>query len=211
VPLETFDAVPVGAIGIPAASFQRPKGEPDRGEGVGVTDEISSPLPIDGQPAAKTGRSLKVQDAADLANTYDPILHIRPHWTSGRFTVTFDAMAQPGADWFFEMRGKGEYAAGPLVTWKNGRLSAGTGAGTALAEIPPGEWFRLTITAQTASATGAGSYVVTLMRQDGTSKVFPKIACKESWNDASYLLFSGLGTTKTAFFIDNLQLTPATD
>jgi hypothetical protein len=49
------------------------------------------------------------------------------------------------------------------------------------------------------------------MRQDGTSKVFPKIACKESWDDASYLLFSGLGTTKTAFFIDNLQLTTASD
>jgi hypothetical protein len=178
---------------------------------VAVTDEISSPLPIDGQPAAKTGRSLKVQDAADLANSYDPILHIRPHWTSGRFTVTFDAMAQPGADWFFEMRGKGEYAAGPLVTWKNGRLSAGTGAGAALAEIPPGEWFRLTITAETASATGAGNYVVEVMRQDGSSKVCPKIGCKESWSDASYLLFSGLGTTKTAFFIDNLQLTTAPD
>jgi len=211
IPLETFDAVPVGTIGIPTASFQRPKGQPDRGEGVGVTTEVSSPLPIDGQPAAKTGRSLKVQDAADLANSYDPILHIRPHWSSGRFTVAFDAMAQPRADWFFEMRGKGEYAAGPLVTWKNGRLFAGTSEGTTLAKIPAGEWFHLTITAETASDTGAGSYVVELMQQDGTSMVFPKIACKESWNDASYLLFSGLGTTKTAFFIDNLRLTTAAD
>jgi hypothetical protein len=120
-------------------------------------------------------------------------------------------MAQPGADWFFEMRGKGEYAAGPLVTWKNGRLFAGTSEGTTLAKIPAGEWFHLTITAETASDTGAGSYVVELMQQDGTSMVFPKIACKESWNDASYLLFSGLGTTKTAFFIDNLRLTTAAD
>jgi len=49
------------------------------------------------------------------------------------------------------------------------------------------------------------------MRQDGTSTVFPTIACKDSWDDASYLLFSGLGTTKTAFFIDNLRLTTAAD
>ena len=49
------------------------------------------------------------------------------------------------------------------------------------------------------------------MRQDGSSKVCPKIGCKESWDDASYLLFSGLGTTKTAFFIDNLRLTTDPD
>jgi len=173
VPLETFDAVAVGTIGIPAASFQRPKGEPDRGEGVGVTAEISSPLPIDGQPAAKSGRSLKVQDAPDLAKTHEPVLHIRPSWNSGRFVVGFDAMSEPGADWFFEMRGKGDFAAGPLITWRNGRLTAGTGNATPLAEIPPGEWFRLVIAAE----TGAGSYDVELVRQDGSRQAFPKIAC----------------------------------
>jgi len=209
IPLETFDGVAVGTIGIPAASFQRPKGQPDRGEGVGVTAEVSSPLPIDGRPAAKSGRSLKVQDAPDLAKTHEPVLHIRPNWTSGRFIVGFDAMSEPGAEWFFEMRGKGDFAVGPLVTWRNGRLTAGTGNATPLAEIPPGEWFRLTITAETASDNGAGSYVVEVMRQDGTSKTFPKITCKDSWNDASYLLYSGIGTKKAAFFIDNLRLIPA--
>jgi hypothetical protein len=205
VPLETFDAVAVGTIGIPAASFQRPKGEPDRGEGVGVTAEISSPLPIDGRPPSTPGRSLKVQDAPDLAKTYEPVLHLRPGWTSGRFIVGFDAMAEPGADWFFEMRGRGEHAAGPLVTWRNGRLFAGTGNATPLADIPPGEWFRLVITAE----TGAGSYDVELVRQDGSRQAFPKIACKPTWTDASYLLFSGVGTKKAAFFIDNVRLQPA--
>jgi hypothetical protein len=80
-----------------------------------------------------------------------------------------------------------------------------------LAEVPPGEWFRLTITAETGSENAAGNYVVEIMTQDGSTKVCPKIACKPAWTDASYLLFSGLGTTKTAFFIDNLQLTPAPD
>jgi len=150
-----------------------------------------------------------VQDAPDLAKTHEPVLHIRPNWTSGRFIVGFDAMSEPGAEWFFEMRGKGDFAVGPLVTWRNGRLTAGTGNATPLAEIPPGEWFRLTITAETASDNGAGSYVVEVMRQDGTSKTFPKITCKDSWNDASYLLYSGIGTKKAAFFIDNLRLIPA--
>ena len=205
VPLETFDAAPLGGIGLPAASFQRPKGEPDRGEGVGVTAEISSPLPIDGRPPAMSGRSLKVQDAPDLAKTYEPVLHIRPSWSSGRFIVGFDAMAEPGADWFFEMRGRGEYAAGPLVTWRNGRLSAGTGNATPLADIPPREWFRLVITAE----TGAGSYDVELVRQDGSRQTFPQLACKPTWTDASYLLFSGIGAKKAAFFIDNVRLQPA--
>ena len=209
VPLETFDDVPVGTIGIPGASFQRPSGQPARGEGVAVSDEVSSPIPVAGVTrAGQPGRSLKVQDAPDLPQSFEPVLHIRPGWNEGTFVVGFDVMAQPGADWFFEMRGRsGEYAAGPMVTWRNGQVFAGVGGTPPLAEIPPGEWFRVTITA----ATGAGSYDVELVRQDGSRKEFRALPCKPSWQDAGYLLFSGQSTKKTAFFIDNVRLVPKAD
>ena len=58
-----------------------------------------------------------------------------------------------------------------------------------------------------AAATGSGTFDVTLTRQDGSTKEFKGIPCKPTWTQSRYLLFSAIGTTKTAFFIDNLSLT----
>lgn len=192
---EDFERVALGSIGVRGASFD---GE-NKGESIGVTDEVASPL---GPPSK---RSLKVQDAPGLEKSYDPILHIDPKWTeTGAFAVAFDIMAQPGADWFFEMResGGGEFAAGPYLRWRNGILVANNTESQVLAEVPPGEWCRVEI----AATTGAGTYAVSLTRQDGTRAKFEAIPCKPSWQAAGYLLFSGLGSTETAFFIDNLSL-----
>ena len=68
--------------------------------------------------------------------------------------------------------------------------------------LKPGEWLRIEITA----TTGAAKYDVTLTRQDGTKTKIEAIPCKPTWDSAHYLLFSALGTTKTAFFIDNVKL-----
>ena len=194
---QNFEQTAMGAIGIRNAKFERPKGEPDRGESVGVTDEMGSPI------GGLSKRSLKVQDAPDLKNSYDPVLHIHPKWEAGTFHASFDIMAQEGADWFFEMRaGNGEFAAGPYVRWQKGTLVANNTASQKVADVKTGEWVRVDISA----TTGAGKYDVAITRQDGTKAEFKAIPCKPSWDSASYLLFSGLGVTKTAFFIDNLKL-----
>jgi hypothetical protein len=67
-----------------------------------------------------------VQDVPGLKHSYDPVLDIYPKWAeSGTYHVSFDIMAQPGADWFFEMRNKGgEFAAGPYLRWQKGTLVA---------------------------------------------------------------------------------------
>lgn len=201
VAMQTFEGTALGLTGIRNGTYTRGKGEPDRGESVGVSDEASSPIPVEGATTSK--RSLKVQDAPDMKRSYDPVLDIYPKWESGTFRVSFDIMAQEGADWFFEMRVKGgEFAAGPYVRCVKGKLVANNVKSLPLAEVPPGEWCRLTLTA----TTGAGKYDLTLTRQDGTTKEFKDIPCKPEWNAANYLLFSALGTTKTAYFIDNLSL-----
>jgi uncharacterized protein YndB with AHSA1/START domain len=146
-----------------------------------------------------------VQDAPGLKHSYDPVLDIYPKWAeSGTYHVSFDIMAQPGADWFFEMRdgNGGEFAAGPYLRWQKGTLVANNTASQKLADVKPGEWLRIDLTA----TTGSGKYDVTLTREDGTKTDFKSIPCKPTWATASYLLFSALGTTKTAFFIDNLKL-----
>ena len=197
--LQTFERTPLGAMGIRQGSFHDHK----KGESIGVTDEAASPLPVTGQGVSK--RSLKILDAPNLPQSFYPILDVHPNWEAGTLRAQFDVMAQPGANWFFEMRtdGGGEYGAGPMVSWKNGELSAGLGDQKKLAKIPTGEWARITVTATTES----GTFDVDLLRQDGTRQEFNGLPCKPTWDKAHYLLWSSLGTTSTAFFLDNLSLT----
>ncbi len=198
---QTFENTGLGLIGIRNASYNRE----NKGESIGVSDEASSPISMEG--ATTTKRSLKVQDAPDLKHSYDPVLDIYSRWDAGTFHVSFDIMGQPGADWFFEMRvNGGEFAAGPYIRCQNGQLVANNGETIALAAIAPGEWCRIAIIATTSS----GKYDIMLTRQDGTKKEFKDIPCKPTWNAASYLLFSALGTTKTAFYIDNVKLEKVT-
>ena len=198
VEMQTFEGVPVGSIGIRNASYKHQ----DKGESIGVTDEVSSPIPLpDGSASSK--RCLKFQDVPGLLHGFDPVLDIHPNWTEGTYRVSFDAMSQPGAEWFFEMRvNGGEFAAGPYIRYQKGRLVAGNTASVTLADIAPGEWFRITITA----ATGTGKYKVTVSRPNQKEDVSVEVPCKTTWNAASYLLFSAVSDVKTAFFIDNVSL-----
>ena len=191
---QSFERASLGTLGIRNAKYERE----NKGESIGVTDETGSPI------GGASKRSLKVQDVPGLKHSYDPVLDIYPKWAeTGTYHVSFDIMAQPGADWFFEMRNKGgEFAAGPYLRWQKGTLVANNTASQKIADVKPGEWLRIDLTA----TTGAAKYDVTLTRQDGTRTEFKAIPCKPTWDTATYLLFSALGTTKTAFFIDNVKL-----
>lgn len=197
---QDFEHVAPGSLGIRGAGYK----QQGKGESIAVSAEAVSPLPAENGDAVPSKHSLKVQDAPDLERSYDPVLDIHPTtWAAGTFHATFDIMAQDGADWFFEMRAKnGEFAAGPYVRWQKGKLVANNGKNIPLADVPAGEWIRVSITA----TTKAGKWSLQLTRQDGTKATFNDLPCKAAWDDASYLLFSALGTTKTAFFIDNLKL-----
>lgn len=191
---QDFEHAGLGTLGIRGAKYTHE----NKGESIAVTDETSSPF----TPGSK--RSLKIQDAPDLKHSYDPILDIYPTtWDTGTFHIEFDVMAQAGADWFFEIRGKNlDFGNGPYLRWQKGQLAASTDGKVQLTTIPAGEWFRVSLTATTAS----GQWSLDITRQDGTKHTYPDIKCKPAWTNAGYLLFSALGTTKTAFFIDNLKL-----
>ena len=168
-----------------------------------MSEEAASPFPLPGGGSSR--RSLKAQDKPDLVHSYDPVFDIYPRWVGGTFRVSFDLMAREGADGFFEMRGKnGEFAAGPYVRWQGGKLVANNTNSVPLGDLPPGEWVRVEIEAK----TGAGKYSVVLSKPEGTKREFRDLTCKPEWTDAGYLLFSGLSTKDTAYFIDNLSLVP---
>jgi len=199
IPLQTFEKVPLSSIGLRSAQY-KPQG---KGDAIGVSEEAASPIPVE-KVTAPSKRSLKIQDAADLRQTWEPVFDLSPRWDAGTIHATFDAMAQPGADWFFELRteGGGEFGAGPLITWQNGQLTVGKDHATKLLAIPANEWFRLDLTA----TIGSGKFTVTLQRTSGERQTFADVPCKPTWNKAHYVLWSSLGTTKTAFFLDNLSL-----
>lgn len=191
---QNFERASLGTLGIRNAKYSRE----NKGESIGVTNETGSPI------GGASQRCLKVQDAPDLKNAFDPVLDIYPQWNaSGTFHIRFDIMAEADAAWFFEIRNKaGAFAAGPYLRWQKGTLVANNTASQKIAEIPSGEWLRIEIMAK----TGAGQYDVAITRADGSKSESKGIPCKPNWDNAHYLLFSGLGTTKTAFFIDNVML-----
>ena len=201
---QDFEHTSPGLIGIRGAKHDRE----NKGESIGVTDQLSSPF----TPGSK--RCLKVQDAPDLRHSYDPVLDIYPTtWDGGTFHIEFDIMAQENADWFFEIRGKsGDFGNGPYLRWQKGKLAAGTDGKAQLADIPPGEWFRVAITAATGAAAApgmsakTGTWSLALTRQDGSRETFENLPANPGWISASYMLFSALSSKKTAFFIDNVKM-----
>ncbi|MBE2284945.1 MAG: right-handed parallel beta-helix repeat-containing protein [Prosthecobacter sp.] len=191
---QDFEHTSLGLLGIRTAKYDRE----NKGESIGVTDETSSPF----TPGGK--RCLKVQDAPGLKHSYDPVLDIYPTtWEGGAFHIEFDIMAQDGADWFFEIRGKnGEFAAGPYVRWQNGKFVPGLDGKAVPFEVAPNQWLHIELNADTQK----GTWTVNATRQDGEKKGWLTFAAKPGWNSASYMLFSALGTKKAAFFIDNVKL-----
>ncbi len=197
ITLQTFEGTPVGSLPLEGVTVSGAEG---KGESVAVSEQAASPIPVPGSEGKST-RSLRVKDSPALSKSYLPVLDINTGWESGTLQATFDIMAEKDANWFFESRAGGEFAAGPLVSWNNGKLFAGLGT-KLLAEIPPGEWVRIQITA----TTGAGKWSVKLTRQDGTTTDHPDLPCKPTWDNAGYLLFSSTGNSEASFHIDNLSL-----
>ena len=195
---QDFETAKPGTLPIPEAYVS---GE-GKGESVGVSADAASPIPVAG--SEKSSQSLRIKDAPGLSKSFLPVLNITPNWGSGKIRVSFDAMSQEGADWFFESRTNqgGEYAAGPMLFWRGGAVYAGLGDGNKLADIPAGEWFRAHISA----TTGSAKWSVTITRQDGTKTEFQDLPSKASWNESGYLLWSSIGKSDASFFIDNLSL-----
>ena len=57
-----------------------------------------------------------------------------------------------------------------------------------------------------SAVPGTGKWSVTVARADGTKEEFKDIPCKTDWTKCYYILWSGQGTTKAAFYLDNVML-----
>ncbi len=192
----SFENVGEGSLGIKGGNGEIKESEAF----IGVIEGKNSPIPVDGR--SDGNQALQFLDAPDIDPVYYPILHVRPDWGKGEFRTSFDVMSEPESKWFFEIRGSGEFGAGPYVRWQDGKLTAQVSGTVPLADVPAGEWVRIEIRA----TTGSGKWSVALVREDGTTLKVADIPCKTDWDDAGYLFWSGVGDKKAAFYLDNLNL-----
>lgn len=196
--LETFETMSPGTCRIPRAEMH----VENKGDSIGVTDEVASPI-AHREAAVVSKRSLKLQDAADLAVEWSPHLAIPTAWKGGTVEVSFDVMARAGEKWLFEMRDANQagYLTGAGIGWENGKISA-TGGDQAEMPVAVDQWVRVEVKA----VMGSGEYSVKFVREDGEQKEFESLPCPPQWNESGYLVWISLGTSRTALFLDNLSM-----
>jgi len=203
IPLETFE---YRSKQPPTLLRQRVHVE-DKGDAIAVTDEAASPIKLPEENAnARARRSLKLQDAEGLTQSYNPHYTLQPEFKDGTVTWSFDIMATEKAPWYAEMRSSTEeekYKVGPRIAWQNGKLRAGVGDKLEVMALPPGEWVRV----ETKAKLGAGKWDLVITKQDGSRIEHKDLPAQEGWSEAFAVLWSSLGVTKeAAVYLDNLRL-----
>ncbi|WP_166442643.1 right-handed parallel beta-helix repeat-containing protein [Phragmitibacter flavus] len=202
VKLETFEY----RSKLPPSLLKQRTHVEDKGDAIVVTDEAASPIALpEGAPGGKAKRSLKLQDAEGLTQSYNPHYQLMPEYEAGTVTWSFDVMAKEDAPWYAEMRSPTEgpdYKVGPRLSWKNGKLMAGLGDKLKVLDLPAGKWARI----ETTAVLGSGKWDLVVTAEDGTKVIHEGLAAQEGWAVANVVLWSSMGTTNTAVYLDNLRL-----
>ncbi len=200
---EDFDGLPLKAEFPNVATHVEKKG--DR---IAVTDET----------AYSGKQSLKVQDAPDLAQFYDPHFTFGCAFTNAVVENRFALRMQAGAEFFTEWRdypedGGNGYVTGPCLVFRQGRMTARTrvkkadgsfqAAERLIAEIPADTWVEVTVTAGTGShATGMWSVKLARAGQPDVA-VADLYLSNPAWRAMEWLGFCSTAKSKVAYYLDD--------
>lgn len=165
----------------------------NKGDAIAVSAEV----------AATGQHSLKVTDAPGLQHRFDPHFFYTPGHRDGVTRCAFDLFVEPTTEFYHEWRdGENPYHAGPSLWVSGGKLSV---QGRPLLDFPAGQWVRLEIVAGLGSvSTGKWDLLVTARGQPPRS--FPGLPSHPAWKRLEWLGFVSNGNGKSAFFLDNLEL-----
>lgn len=187
---EDFENAAVGET-VAGASVS---GETDKAR-IRVTDET----------AASGKHSLKVQDAARLAQQFNPHFFYTCHYDRGTATGSFAVRVEPGAVLYNEWRDAASpYNAGPSV-WIDGegKLSAG---GAVRATPTPGEWYTVTITCVLGGKSD-GTYKLEITPADGKSIVVEGIPfASAKFRRLRWVGFVANADADVACYLDDIKL-----
>ena len=200
---ENFDALPL-KVEFPNVT-SHPGGP---GGGISVTDET----------AFSGKQSLKVQDAPDLTNFYDPHFTFNCAFTNAVVENRFTVRMQAGAEFFTEWRdypaaGGNGYVTGPCLVLREGKVFArarekkpdGTfqGVDRLIAELPADTWAVVTVTA------GVGRHYTGLWSVKVARAGQPDIVVADlyvsnpEWRAMEWLGFCSTAKSSVAYYLDD--------
>lgn len=168
-------------------------------EGKGDQIALSDEAPASGR------RALKVQDAAGLQFAFNPHFYYTPSHRQGVSRLAFDLRTQEDTVFHHEWRDDAQpYRVGPSLWVRAGKLVA---AGKELMDIPAGVWVHFELTASLGpSSPGTWELVVSIPgRPKQRFATLPTGSAQ--WKKLDWLGFCSLATQKTAFYLDNIELT----
>jgi len=188
---EGFEYTPVGHK--PAmVSLQ----EGGKGGAIRVTDEA----PSGGK------RCLRITDAGNLAQVYNPHFSYRPNHGAGKSTFSFDIKVAADTDLYHEWRdwrsGNG-YQSGPYFSVKGGKFQA---HGAEPLDVPAGQWLHVEISAL-LGPDADGTWQCTVTLPDGQLHEFKGLPFRsKACHTITWIGFSSMAKHATTCYLDNLVL-----
>ena len=158
---------------------------------------------VDDPDPGRRGRCLKLQDAADLKQAFNPHLYWNPEYTEGPVRMAFSLRVEPGAQVQCEWRNASRpYQVGPSLHVRERSLIVG---GRKLLDVPENVWIRCEIVTGVGSkANGQWSLAVTL--PDRTRREFKGLACDPKWRALYWVGFMANAAQPTACYLDDVEL-----
>jgi parallel beta-helix repeat protein len=171
--------------------------------GATISDEKRKGLVgVSEEHAASGKRSLKLSDAPDLVQAFNPHFYFRPKHVAGVSRCTFDIRLGDGADFYHEWRDASQpYKTGPSLTIRDGKLSANN---KTLLDIPTNQWVKIEVSARLgALADGKWQLRVTL---PGAAPQSFDLTTNAQWQSLEWLGFVSNAKTATVIYLDNIEL-----
>ncbi len=185
---EDFESVAPGVHGPEFASLSH-GGRPEL---VVVTEET----------AASGRRSLKIADAAELKNGFDPHFFYSPAYKRGLATCSFAIRLEPGAVFYHEWRDRASpYRVGPSLWFRDGELIVD---GQAPVDVPTGKWLRVKVESRLKGDRPTWSLAVEI---PGAKAVNLKgLPVSKGWKSVDWVGFVSPAERPTTVYLDDLDL-----
>ncbi|MBI5395397.1 MAG: right-handed parallel beta-helix repeat-containing protein [Verrucomicrobia bacterium] len=165
-------------------------------------------LAVTAETAASGRHSLKVVDAAKLAQLWHPHFFWKPNFARGTLRVSFDLRVEKGALVAVECRdASSPYRVGPsLSVTADGQLMARK---QPLMQVPFGQWFRIEARCLLGREAG-GAYDLIVKLRNGETKKFPGLPCgHKDFNRLQWFGFMSNANGPATYYVDNVRLTTA--
>ncbi len=148
------------------------------------------------------GRSLKVQDAADMKAVYNPHFYWQPDYTEGKSRLSFRIRLQPTVAVSCEWRSNTRpYQTGPVLQFTD---SAITSRGRKLIDIDADTWVDVTMEAPQGKTNS--QWTATFVLPNGERHEVTDLKCDPNWTDTRWVGFIATARSDAAFFLDDVKM-----